>query len=173
MAMRDAPAVSLRLREEIRAADAERVAGLVAATGLFSEAEVAIARELVLERLAKGAASGYEFVLAEQRGALAGYACYGPVPATASSFTLYWIAVAPPLQSRGVGRLLLARVAARASAAGGERLYAETSSRPEYGATLGFYAACGFHRVARLPDHFGPGDAKLILERPLAGDAAH
>jgi len=163
----------MRLREKVSRADPDRVRALVAATGFFSPAEVAIARELVEEHLAKGAASGYWFVFADCGDQLAGYACFGPVPATASSFDLYWIAVAPPWQYRGVGRVLLGRVQSLARAAGGERLYAETASRPQYASTRAFYKATGFSEVAFLPEHFGPGDGKLILEKPLTGPDAH
>lgn len=159
----------LTLREDARPADAAAVADLVADTGFFNEAEIAIARELVQERLAKGPASGYAFVFAESRQGggptLAGYACYGPVPATVSSWALYWIAVAPAWQRRGAARLLLDRVQALVRAGGGERLYAETSSREQYAPTRAFYAACGFTERAFLPDHFAPGDGKLVLEK--------
>jgi len=182
-----AAAGALTLREEVRAADAGAIAALVAATGFFNEAEIAIARELAGERLAKGPASGYAFVLAESAGGcggpgrdqgkdssgmtLAGYACYGPVPATHSSWTLYWIVVAPAWQKHGAGRLLLDRVQARVRAAGGERLYAETSSREQYAPTRAFYVACGFMERAFLPDHFAPGDGKLVLEKALSDEA--
>ena len=54
--------------------------------------------ELVEERLAKGTASGYYFVLVDQEDRLAGYSCYGPIPGTVSSSDLYWIAVHPDFQ---------------------------------------------------------------------------
>ncbi len=168
-----APPGGIRLREAVAPADADGVADLVAATGFFSPAEVAIARELVEEHLAKGAASGYWFLFADRGATLVGYACFGPVPATASSFDLYWIAVAPPWQGQGIGRVLLDRMEWLARAAGGERLYAETSSRPGYASTRAFYMATGFSEVAFLPEHFGPGDGKRIFEKRLTGPQAH
>jgi ribosomal protein S18 acetylase RimI-like enzyme len=167
----DAP--GFELREDARPDDPGRVRALVAATGFFNADEIVIAGELVEERLARGEPSGYRFVFAETPEGLAGYACYGPVPATQSSFALYWIAVAPGQQRRGLGRVLLSSVAAGARAGGGERLYADASSRPGNAPTLAFYAACGFARVAHLPDHYAPGDGKLILELVLAGAPAH
>src|SRR3546814_7089241 len=62
-------------REAVKPEDAARVRDLVAATGMFSAEEIAIAEELVQERVAKGRASGYEFVLLEENGSLLGYAC--------------------------------------------------------------------------------------------------
>lgn len=163
----------IRLREEVGATDAGRVPALVAATGFFNGEEVAIARELVDEHLRKGRASGYWFVLADAGDELVGYACFGPVPATVSSHHLYWIAVAPPWQGRGVGRSLLARVQRVVLGAGGERLYAETSTRPQYAATNAFYRHGGFRLVATLPEYFAPADGKAIYEKVLASTPGH
>src|SRR3546814_19573266 len=41
--------------------------------------------------VARGRASGYEFVLLEEDGALVGYACYGLIPGSTTSHDLYWI----------------------------------------------------------------------------------
>src|SRR5690606_18602709 len=77
---RQVPSGSVTWREAVRVEDAERVHRLVAATGFFTAEETDIARELVAERIEKGRASGYEFVLAERGGRLVGYTCWGPVP---------------------------------------------------------------------------------------------
>lgn len=154
-------------RNEVLPADVGAVRDLVAATGFFSDAEVAIAVELVDERLAKTDASGYHFVLAEQGGRLAAYACFGPIAGTLSAFDLYWIAVAPVAQGRGLGRQLLASAEAAMRAMGATRHYAETSSTDRYAPTRAFYEANGFRLVARIDDFYRPGDGKVIYERVL------
>jgi D-alanine-D-alanine ligase-like ATP-grasp enzyme/GNAT superfamily N-acetyltransferase len=158
----------VRLRRTVAPEDAVRVRELVAATGHFYPVEVAVAVELVEERLAKGPACGYDFVFAEAGGALLGYACFGPVPMAPGSFDLYWIAVAPSAQKRGVGRLLLEAAESAVRRAGGARLYAETSGRPLYAGTRGFYERTGFFAEARLEDFYGPGDPKIIYAKRLA-----
>lgn len=157
----------LHFRDELGRADAEQIGQLIVATGFFNAVEIGIAREVVDEHLVKRRASGYSFVLAESGTELAGYACFGPVPATVGSWHLYWIAVAPAWQRRQVGHLLLDQVETRIRAAGGARLYAETSSRPQYAPTRQFYAHTGFREVAALPEFFGPGDGKVILQKDL------
>jgi ribosomal protein S18 acetylase RimI-like enzyme len=116
----------------VMADDVGRVRSLVASTGFFNQAEVEVAADLVTERLTKGTRSGYNFVLAERGSSLVGYACYGPIHGTQGSFELYWIAVSPDEQRRGLG----AQVYARAEAAmrkAGAHIYADTcSSRPLY-----------------------------------------
>lgn len=158
---------ALRLRASVRAADAEAVRRIVTATGHFTPAETDVAVELVEERRRRGLAAGYRFLFADVDGCPVGYACYGPVPATAASFDLYWIAVDPARQGRGVGRLLLRRCEAAVRRLGGAQLYIETSARALYDATRRFYARAGYREAARLDDFYAPGDAKIIYCKRL------
>ncbi|HEY8505984.1 MAG TPA: GNAT family N-acetyltransferase [Gemmataceae bacterium] len=155
-----APAVEIR--EEVRPPDLDAVRAIVTSAGVFSPAEIDVAAELVAERLAKGAASGYEFLFAETGGRVIGYTCYGPIPATRSSYDLYWIAVAKDAHGRGLGRRLLAETERRVWECRGTRVYAETSGRPDYGPTRRFYERCGYAVAAVLPDFYAPGDGKVI-----------
>ena len=95
-------------RENVIPEDREAVGRLVRTTGFFSEEEAAIAEELVDERMAKGDASGYFFLFAEERERLLGYTCFGPIPGSVHSYDLYWIAVDPGAQGRGLGKKLMA-----------------------------------------------------------------
>ena len=139
----------------------------MSATGFFSEAEVAIAAELVEERLAKGTASGYYFVFVDQESRLAGYACYGPIPGTVSSYDLYWIAVHPDFQKKGLGRMIIHESERLMRAAGGTRIYADTSQRPQYNDTRAFYERCGYDIVAVLEDFYDRGDGKVIYAKSI------
>jgi len=155
------------LRDEVTPADRDAVRQLVERTGFFRSDEVEIAVELVDERLARGPASGYYFVFTELGDALAGYACYGPTACTESSFDLYWIAVDPKLQGRGLGRQLMSEVEARVRGAGGTRIYVDTSGRPQYQPTRTFYERNGFHCEAVLRDFYAPGDDRVIYVKCL------
>lgn len=152
-------------REAVRAEDAAAVRNLVAETGYFSAEEIAISAELVQERVEKGRASGYEFVLVERVGRLAGYACYGPVPGSDDSYDLYWIAVRPEAQGGGLGGRILARAEAAMRAAGAGRLYVDTSMSPAYARTRAFYEKAGYAVAATLPDFYRPGDGKVIFQK--------
>jgi acetoin utilization deacetylase AcuC-like enzyme/GNAT superfamily N-acetyltransferase len=154
-------------REAVKPEDGERVRSLVAATGMFSAEEIAIAEELVQERVARGRASGYEFVLLEEDGSLVGYACYGPIPGSATSHDLYWIAVHPDRQGRGFGHQILARAEAAMKRGGAQRIYIDTSTSERYAPTRAFYAAAGFNLAAELPDFYRPGDGKAIYTKAL------
>jgi GNAT superfamily N-acetyltransferase len=155
------------LRDTVRPRDCEVVRRLVAETGFFRQDEVGVAVELVEEHLAKGPASGYHFVFAEIGGSSAGYACYGPIACTVASYDLFWIAVAPPFQRQGLGKLLMRAVESRVAKAGGARIYIDTSGRLQYAPTRAFYERSGFRCDARLVDFYAPGDDRVIYVKPL------
>ncbi len=158
----------LVLREGVEPGDVRAIRELVAATGLFSPAEVEIAAELAQIAAREGEAGDYRFLVARAPHALAAYTCYGHIDGTRSSFDLYWIAVDPKLQGRGLGRRLLAATEARVARAGGRRLYVDTSARPDYAGTRAFYEGAGYRCEATLADYYAPGDAKAIYVKELA-----
>ncbi|MBI5441626.1 MAG: GNAT family N-acetyltransferase [Deltaproteobacteria bacterium] len=147
--------------------DREALLGLLRKTGAFRPDEVEVAEELIDAGLERGEASGYLFRVAARGGAPTGYACYGPTPCTEGTFDLYWIAVSPEAQGRGVASRLLRSVEAELTARGGRLLVAETEEARGYEPAMTFYAARGFRKVARVPDFYRPGRAKLIYTKPL------
>lgn len=162
-----------RLREEPQPEDVEAVRALVEATGYFRPDEVEVAAELVQERLDKGVASDYFFVFADEidadgRATLRGYSCYGPIACTLGSYDLYWIAVDRSEQGRGLGRWVLRQTEQRVAAAGGRRLYAETSGKAQYASTRAFYLRCGYDCEAEFVDFYEPGDSKVVYGRAVA-----
>lgn len=154
-------------RDWLSAGDVARVAALVAATGFFNREEQEIAVELVNERLERGTASSYAFVLVEVGGSLAGYACYGHTPGTVGSYDLYWIVVDPAQQRCGLGTRLLAEVESRIRQAGGSHVWIDTSGREQYRPTHAFYRRNGYTEIARLGEFYAPGDDKLIFTKNL------
>ncbi|MBZ0216928.1 MAG: GNAT family N-acetyltransferase, partial [Fimbriimonadaceae bacterium] len=154
-------------RDAVTVEDVSRVRSLVGITGYFTADEIAIAAELVDERLNKGRRSGYEFLLAEQDGRLLGYACFGKIDGTEGSFDLYWIAVDPEMQGKGLGRLIREKTEKAMREMGAISVYADTSSSDKYGPTRAFYISSGFHEQARLDDFYRKGDGKVIFEKLL------
>jgi acetoin utilization deacetylase AcuC-like enzyme/GNAT superfamily N-acetyltransferase len=157
----------VKLRHTLQDGDAARVRRLVETTGFFSASEVDVAVELVEERSAKGPQSGYYFIMADHYGRLAGYSCYGPIPCTTSSYDLYWIAVHPDFQGKGLGRKLLMETEHLIKQAGGTRIYVDTSQRVQYASTRAFYEHCGYRLESVLSDFYAPGDGKVIYCKSL------
>jgi len=162
-----ATGLSLVFREDVSPSDAGLVRDIVSSTGFFNAEEVDIAVELVEEALSRGPSAGYFFVFAEHEGVVVGYACYGPVPGTKSSFDLYWIAVRAELRGRGLGRMLMEWAESAVGDTGGTRIYIDTSSREQYAPTRCFYESCGYRKDAVLEDFYSPGDSKIIYVKKL------
>ncbi|MCA9189827.1 MAG: GNAT family N-acetyltransferase [Pirellulaceae bacterium] len=156
---------ALVFRTQVRPTDVAAIGRIVAETGFFSIAEVAVAVELVAERLSKGAESGYEFIVADDHGAVAGYCCYGEIACTVGSYDLYWIAVAPPWQRCGLGRRLLVEAEQAIADRQGRHIYIETSSRSQYAPTRSFYENNNYEIAATLKDFYGDGDSKVIYRK--------
>jgi ribosomal protein S18 acetylase RimI-like enzyme len=158
---------SIVYREIVIPGDRDAVGRLVRTTGFFSEEEAAIAEELLDERLAKGEASGYIFLFAEEGDRLLGYTCFGPIPGSVHSYDLYWIAVAPNAQGTGLGKKLIAESERIMAGRGAKRVYADTSSRPQYEPTRAFYRSCGYTQEALLTDFYAADDGKAIFVKIL------
>ena len=97
------------------------------------------------------AARGPAFVVAEDGGALLGFATFfpfraGPGYAWTKEHT---VILAPEARGRGAGRALMAALEDEAQRQGGHALMAGISA--ENPAGVAFHAAIGFHEVARLP----------------------
>lgn len=159
---------ALPLRRTLAHADVAAIRALVVTAGNFSVEEVEIATELASERLARGSASGYEFLLYEADRHLLGYACYGPIPGTVARYDVYWVVVDPAQQGQGIGRLLVAAVELAVRDAGGERIYIDTSTSPPYDTARAFYRRLGYVEAAVLPDFYRAGDGKVVFMKHLA-----
>ncbi|HTO93375.1 MAG TPA: GNAT family N-acetyltransferase [Bacteroidota bacterium] len=151
----------------LRREDRERLQVLVAATGKFTGEEVAIALELIDAVLDGGGQKDYIIRVSESDGNVEGYYCVGPTPATEGTFDLYWIAVDPARQGKGIGTQLDDHASALVRGMGGRLLIAETSSRPVYGPTREFYLRRGYRELARIAGYYRPGDDLVVFGKYL------
>ena len=157
----------MRVSREINSKDRSAVETLLGATGFFNAEELAVAMELVDARLDEGPGSHYRFLVAKDGGAAIAYACWGVILGTAAAVDLYWIAVHPRWQGKGVGKALLAAAEAWIAESGRSRVYIETSGRALYEPTRAFYLASGYEVAAVIEDFYGPGDGKLLFVKVL------
>jgi ribosomal protein S18 acetylase RimI-like enzyme len=153
-------AVASRIRR-LGPADRYRIESITRSTGLFWDYEIGIALEVFDE--ATGAnPSGqidpdYESAGIEVEGALVGWACWGPIPDRPRDFDLYWIVVMHDARGRGLGTMLIEEMNRRIAGRAG-MVFVETSGRADYAPTRAFYERHGYCEVARIADHYAPGD---------------
>jgi ribosomal protein S18 acetylase RimI-like enzyme len=154
---------------QLRASNRSRLAELLVATGAFHAEEIDVALSLFDHEMSRPVsdAADYEFVGAFEEGRLDGYVCFGPTPATEGTYDLYWLAVHPDAQGRGIGRALVHAVEETLTARDGRLLVVETSSRPDYSSTRQFYARSGYTEAARVRDFYAPADDRILLTTRL------
>lgn len=161
------PRPAVKIRRNLKPADREPLEDLIRATDFFNPEEIAIALELAEDRLDTGESSHYRFLVGELDDRLAGYACWGTIDGTQASVDLYWIAVHPDFQGRGIGAALLDDAESWIAASGRSRVYVETSTRAQYESTRAFYRARGYTLSAELADFYAPGDGKAVFVKVL------
>jgi GNAT superfamily N-acetyltransferase len=150
--------------------DRSSIEKIVISSGKFNDVEIATALELVDEALEEGEESGYIFAILEHErelGRVLGYACYGTVPLTLGVYDLYWIAVDPSYQGKGIGRWLIEYVEKDVLKRGGRMILIETSSQETYSNTTRFYERSGYNLAARIRNFYRIGDDKLVFQKEL------
>jgi ribosomal protein S18 acetylase RimI-like enzyme len=147
------------------AQDREAVLDLLRQTCDFSAEEVAIAEELLEIVATRPEQKDYLAYVAgpEVRGMM----ILGPVPATAGSWHLYWIAVHPAHYGGGIAQELQGFAESLVRERGGYWLIAETSTRESYARARAFYVKCGYAELAQIPDYYRPGDGMILFGKRL------
>lgn len=136
-------------------------------TGIFKESEIKVALEVIDVYLHRADQEDYQVYKATWRGRIAGFVCFGPNTMTEATFELYWIAIDPALQGKGLGTLLLQKAEREASRQGGGMMVVETSSRDDYRKTRNFYQRMDYREEARVGGFYSPGDDKIIFVKAL------
>lgn len=156
----------------MRASDKAAVMALIRATGMFTEAEVDVAEELIDVYLGDPAQKDYEVVVVEDGdetasgpGGPVAYMTWGPTPLTEGAYDLYWMAVTPARQGKGRGRALVGWLEEEVRSRDGRLILIETSSQDKYKSTRQFYIHLDYREVARVPDFYRKGDDRVIYAK--------
>lgn len=153
----------------LRDADRDPLRSLLERTGSFSAAEIAVAVELMDIALLRPGQTDYHFaVAADGAGPIAGYLCYGEIPLSDRCWDLYWIAVDPDRQRRGLGGAMVRHMEDDLDRKGARKVFIETGGKPSYAPTRRFYEKLGYAEIARIPGFFAPDDDKIIFGKDIA-----
>lgn len=146
--------------------DIEPLTHILRSTEMFREEEIVVAVELmeiVVEEKDQKDYVMYTYI--DEANVVRGYYCVGPTPMTQSTFDLYWIAVDPLTQGKGVGKQLIRHCEEYMQSHGGTLVVAETSSQPKYEKTRSFYLGNGYTEASRIRDYYAPGDDLVVYSK--------
>jgi GNAT superfamily N-acetyltransferase len=147
-------------------ADKPAVMDLIKTTDMFTPAEIEVAEELIDDYLLKPDQKDYRVVIVETGdGGVGGYLTWGPTPLAEGVYDLYWMAVSPKEQGRGLGKELVRWLEQTVADLDGRLIIIETAGQPKYRPTREFYLRLEYKEVARVPDFYKPGDDRIIYTK--------
>ncbi|MBY0457555.1 MAG: GNAT family N-acetyltransferase [Gemmataceae bacterium] len=152
-----------------RQADTTGILDLTAATGVFKPHEVETLEEVLCDFFDHNHHFAHRAFVREEAGRVVGHVYHALEEMTARTWCLWWIAVSPDQQGKGIGRELLAFVEDDVRAVGGRLLVIETSDTPAYELTRRFYLKHGYAAAAAVPDYYADGDGKVVFWKRLRG----
>lgn len=134
---------------------------------VFSETEVSVALELVDKCLNGTDEYRIHVAIDNNDSQILGFICFGKRPLTDGVYDLYWIAVFPEYQNKGIGQKLLMFLEKEILYLGGRLILTETSSRPQYMKSRRFYTKNGYNLIASINDFYSLNDTLLIYGKYL------
>ena len=148
--------------ERAKSEHKKSVMAIIRDTDFFKPHEIDIAEEVFDDAIADGDNGDYQSFVSKEGDNITGWVCFGQTPCTVGTFDIYWVAVSPKFQNRGIGKLLIQYAMDRIKACGGRMAVIETSGNQKYLSTQGFYEKIGFTKEACLKDFYAIDDDKLI-----------
>jgi len=144
--------------------DRPEIQSVLINTDYFTVQEIEIAMELVDIYLCNKNQQDYKLYTAVAESKIvAGYICFGKIPLTQGTYDIYWVAVSPEYQGRGIGTLLLNKAEDTIIKLHGNLICIETSSSKKYDSTRRFYKKRGYILESRIRDFYRPGDDRLLF----------
>lgn len=148
--------------------DREKIKRILESTGNFNEEEINIAIELINIYINDENQKDYEIFVDEEKNQIRGYVCIGPRPLTTGTYDLYWIAVNPEVQSKGIGSSLIKYIEDHIRERQGRLILIETSGKPSYEKERKFYEKNMYNEIVNIRDFYNRGDSLVIYGKYLS-----
>mgnify|MGYP001407136671 CR=1 FL=1 len=147
--------------------DREQLVKILVTCGSFTEEEIKVALELIDIYITDKSQKDYEIFVDAEGKIVNGYVCIGHRPLTEGTYDLYWIAVNPEIQSKGIGSLLVQFSEEHLKKKGGRLILIETSQKPSYEKERRFYERNGYTELVTIREFYRPGDSLVIFAKYL------
>lgn len=148
--------------------DREKIKDILTDTNNFNEEEIKIALELIDIYIKDKEQKDYEIFIDEDENKIRGYVCIGQRPMTEGTYDLYWIAVNPNVQSRGVGSELIKYIEEYLKEKNGRLILIETSGKDSYEKERKFYEKNLYKELVEIKDFYKTGDSLVIYGKYLS-----
>lgn len=147
--------------------DRNKIERILTDTDNFNDNEIKIALELIDVYIKDKEQKDYEIFVDEDNDTVRGYVCIGPRPLTKGTFDLYWIAVNPGVQSKGIGSGLIKYVEDHIRSMNGRLILIETSGKESYEKERKFYDKNLYKEFVNIKDFYDEGDALVVYGKYL------
>lgn len=148
--------------------DRDNIYNILVDTNNFNDDEIKIAMELIDVYINDDEQNDYEiFVDENDDGVINGYVCIGPRPLTKGTYDLYWIAVNPNVQSRGIGSKLISHIENYLKDNAVRLILIETSGKLSYEKERKFYEKNSYDKLVEIKDFYNVGDSLVIYGKYL------
>lgn len=153
---------------EFQKQDIEPLTRILTDTDIFRKDEIDVAVELMEIVVEEPEQKDYIMrTYVDEENVVRGYYCVGSTLMTEGTFDLYWIAVDPHVQRRGIGKELLGHCEATLKSMAGRLIVVETSSLTKYKPTRTFYENQKYHETARIRNYYSVDDDLVIYTKRL------
>jgi len=146
--------------------DTQPLVTLAASTEVFKPLELVALEEVLCDYFATNKALGHRALTAIE-GAIQGFAYFAPAAMTDRTWYLWWIAVTPSTQAKGIGSELLRLAEEEVRQQRGRILLVETSSLPHYEPARKFYVKHGYSQAATIAGYYAAGDDMVVFSKAM------
>lgn len=147
--------------------DRDKIEKILVDTDNFNSEEIRIAMELIDFYLNNEDQKDYEIFTDADGDTVNGYVCIGPRPLTVGTYDLYWIAVNPNVQARGIGSGLIKYIEEYIKEKSGRLVLIETSGKPGYEKERKFYEKNKYDKFVEIKDFYNVGDSLVVYGKYL------
>ncbi|MCX6161059.1 MAG: GNAT family N-acetyltransferase [Ignavibacteriae bacterium] len=147
--------------------DRQKIYDILVETNNFTDGEINVAMELVDIYIGDKEQKDYEIFVDAEDEVIKGYVCVGPRPLTAGTYDLYWIAVNPSVQSKGIGSGLISYIENYLIQKKVRLILIETSGKLSYEKERKFYEKNKYDKLVEIKDFYDIGDSLVIYGKYL------